>query len=72
MPRWILQLRLILRTLSRRQRVDRELDEEIQDHLQREIDAQSSSGLPPEEARYAALRVLDCPLRQGWRIRHHR
>ena len=38
--------------------MDQELDEEFQDHLQREIDEGRRAGLPPAEARYAALRAM--------------
>jgi predicted permease len=58
MPRWLTQIRLILRTIFRRTLVDRELDEELADHLQREIEAGLQAGLAEEEARHAALRVV--------------
>ena len=35
-----------------------ELDEEIQYHLERQIDEGLKAGLTPEEARYAALRAM--------------
>jgi hypothetical protein len=38
--------------------LDRELDEEFQDHLQREIEAGLGLGFPPEEAEYAARRTM--------------
>src|SRR5262245_8115339 len=56
MPRWVTQLRLILTTLFRRNRVELELSEELQYHLEREIAERVGAGLTPEEARYAALR----------------
>ena len=58
MPRWITQLRLILRSMLRRKQVDQQLDEELQYHLGREIDEGLSRGLTPEAARYAALRAM--------------
>ncbi|HYV61656.1 MAG TPA: permease prefix domain 1-containing protein, partial [Bryobacteraceae bacterium] len=58
MSRWLTQILLVVRSVSRRQLIDRELDEEFQDHLQREIDAELSRGVAPEEARYAALRAM--------------
>jgi predicted permease len=48
-------LRLRLRSLLRPERVDRELDEELRDHLRREIDAQVARGASPKEARLRAL-----------------
>ena len=58
MPRWFTLLRLILRSVFRRKLLDRELDEEFQDHLQREIEAGLGLGFPPEEAEYAARRTM--------------
>ena len=58
MPRWITQLRLILRSMFRKNQVDQELDEELQYHLDREIDEGLNRGLTPEAARYAALRAM--------------
>jgi putative ABC transport system permease protein len=58
MSRWLTQLRLTFRSVFRRERVDRELDEELQYHLQRETDQALNAGLPPEEARYAARRAM--------------
>jgi putative ABC transport system permease protein len=58
MPRWITQLRLILRSMFRKNRVDQELDEELLYHLGREIDEGLNRGLTPEAAKYAALRAM--------------
>src|ERR1700730_15828908 len=58
MSRWLTNLRLAFRSVFRRARVDEELDEELQYHLQREIDEGLTTGLAPEEARYAALRAM--------------
>src|SRR5215469_9781602 len=58
MSRWLTKSRLFFRSIFRRNRVEDELDEEMQYHLQREIDEGLSSGLTPEEARYAALRAM--------------
>ena len=45
-----------LRALLLRAELDRELDEEIHFHLERQIDLNISGGMSPVEARYAALR----------------
>lgn len=45
-----------LRALLLRARLDRELDEEMRFHLERQIDLNVSGGMSPAEARYAALR----------------
>ncbi len=58
MSRWLAQLRVALRAIIRRTRVEDELDEEIQFHLERQIDEGLRAGLAPEEARYAALRAM--------------
>jgi putative ABC transport system permease protein len=58
MSRWLTQLRLAVRSLFRRNQVDRELDEELQYHLQRHIDEGLSAGLTPKEAQYAALQAM--------------
>jgi len=47
-----------LRGLLSRRRIDDEIAEELQDHLEREIDAHRARGVPPEEARRLALRDL--------------
>ncbi len=58
MFRWLAGLRVALRSLISRTRVEEELDEEMQFHLERQIDEGLSAGLPREEARYAALRAM--------------
>lgn len=56
--RWIDQLRLRLRTLFMRHRVESELDREFQFHLDEQIAENLAAGMPPNEARYAALRGI--------------
>jgi putative ABC transport system permease protein len=58
MSRWLTQFRLALRSVFLRKRVDRELDEELQYHLERQIREGLTTGLTPEEARYAASRAM--------------
>ena len=53
--RWMDKLRLRVRSLFRRTDVDSELGDELQFHLLRQIDANISAGMPPAEARRAAL-----------------
>ena len=43
-----------LRGLLRRRQIDGEIAEELRDHLEREIEAHRSRGVPPEEARRLA------------------
>jgi putative ABC transport system permease protein len=56
--RLLLLLRARLRTLLHRADADRELDDEFRYHLDREIERQLQTGVPPREARHAALRAL--------------
>jgi len=58
MSRWLTQFRLALRSVFLRKRVDQELDEELQYHLERQIKEGLNMGLTPEEARYAASRAM--------------
>ena len=51
-------VRLRLRSLVAGATADRELDEELRDHLERQTDANIASGMTREQARLAALRAL--------------
>src|SRR5690348_8755917 len=51
-------VRLRLRSLLSREKVDQELDEEVRYHLERQIDENVAAGMPPENARYAALQSI--------------
>lgn len=51
-------LRLRLRSLLSRKRVEQELEEEVRYHLDRQTEENISAGMPPDEARYAALRAV--------------
>lgn len=52
------QLRLRLRSLFRRNLVEKELEEELQYHFDRLVERDLEAGQSPEEARYAARRAL--------------
>lgn len=56
---WFYTVPLRWRSLFRRRDVEQELDEELRDHLERKTEEYIAQGLPPEEARYAALRAMD-------------
>src|SRR5437763_16876725 len=58
MLRWLSGLRVVVRSAIFRKRVEQELDEEMQYHLEQEINERLKTGLSAEEARYASLRVL--------------
>ena len=54
----ITELFRTLRSAFSRRRLDRELDEEFQYHLERPIEEEVRAGMDPREARQAALRAL--------------
>jgi predicted permease len=54
--RWIKVVGLKLRSLLRPARVERELDDEMRHHLERQVDENVAAGMSPEEARFLALR----------------
>ena len=56
---WWFTARLRLRSILRRSRVEQELDEELQFHLEHKIEEGIARGLSPKEARLAALRAMD-------------
>src|SRR5947199_7317481 len=56
--RWLRRLTLRLRTLFQWDRVDRELEEEFQFHIEQRIELEIARGLSREEARLAALRAM--------------
>jgi putative ABC transport system permease protein len=47
-----------LRTLFGRRQAERQLSAELQYHLERQIEQNLAAGMPPEDARYAALRLF--------------
>jgi len=56
---WWYTIPLRLRSLLRRDRVEQELDDEIRFHLERQIAEDVAHGVPPDEARRAAIRAFD-------------
>jgi putative ABC transport system permease protein len=57
--RWFRQMILRLRTLFQRNRVERELEEEFEFHVEQRIELEIARGLSPEEARSVAFRAMD-------------
>ena len=55
---WLFTLPLRLRSLISRNRLDADLDEELRDHLNRQIEENLARGMGKEEARVAALRTF--------------
>ena len=47
------------RALTHKDELEQELDEEMQFHLERDIEQKVRSGMTPEDARYAALKSFD-------------
>ena len=58
MSGWLNELRVILRFIFRRKRVEDELEEEFRYHLERAIDEGLRRGLPRQEAEFAAMRAM--------------
>ena len=58
MSRRLRIIALRLRSLWRGADLDRELDEELRDHLERQVDANISHGMTPETARRSALLAI--------------
>src|SRR5258706_9362324 len=56
--RWFYKVRLRFRTVFRRNRVERELDEELCYHIEQRAKQEIAKGLPPEEAHYVAVRAM--------------
>ena len=52
------ELQISIRSLFRRRREEQQLDDELQFHLERQIEQNLAAGMPPKEARYAALRLF--------------
>jgi macrolide transport system ATP-binding/permease protein len=56
--RWLAIVRNTLQSLFRRRQAEVELEDEFQYHLEREIESNMRAGMPPKEARLAALRLI--------------
>jgi macrolide transport system ATP-binding/permease protein len=59
MEHWWFTVPLRLKSILRGRRVERELAEELQFHLEHKIEEGIAKGLSPKEARYAAMRAMD-------------
>jgi macrolide transport system ATP-binding/permease protein len=55
---WLYTLPLRLRSLFRRKQADRELSDELRDHLERQIKENLAAGMSSANAHYSALRTL--------------
>ncbi|HEX5474607.1 MAG TPA: ADOP family duplicated permease [Vicinamibacterales bacterium] len=70
--RWLQLVRMRMRSLFRGHDLDRDLDEELQDHLARQTAAHVARGIAPNEARRLALAALGGLQRQRERCRDAR
>jgi putative ABC transport system permease protein len=52
------KLRMLLRSIFERRQLDAELDEELREHIEREIGNNIRAGMSQEEARRAANRTV--------------
>src|ERR1700693_4417665 len=52
-------VRMRLRALFRRNRVEQDLDEELRDYVERDTEENIRAGVPPELARLRAIRSLE-------------
>ena len=59
MEHWVYALPLRLQSLFRRRRVEQDLDDELQYHLEQRMEQLLAQGLTPAAARQAALRAMD-------------
>ena len=59
---WLYTIPLRVRSLFHRKRQDMELDEELRDHIDRQIEENLSRGMDAEEARLAARRAFGNPI----------
>ena len=59
MEHWWFTSKLRVQSILRGRQVERELDEELQFHLDHKIEEGIANGLSPKEARYAAMRAMD-------------
>src|ERR1041384_3785753 len=57
---WFHKLKLRLRALFRKEKLDAQMDEEMRSHIEMQTQENIEAGMNPEEARYAALRQF------GW------
>ena len=60
---WLESLPVRFRSLFRRSKLEGELEEELSYHLEQQIAANRTSGMPPPEARTAALRQFGSVIR---------
>jgi hypothetical protein len=60
--RWLIKLRMQMNMLFGREQAGARLDEELRDHLERQIAENIAAGMSAEEAHFAALRTFGNPV----------
>src|SRR5437868_281096 len=56
--RWFARFRNVLRSLFRYRQAETDLEDEFRDHMEQEIESNIRAGMSPEEARFAAHRLV--------------
>jgi len=64
--RWYYKLLLRLRSIFDKEQAEQDLNEELQFHLQNQIDESMAQGMNPNEARHAALRSRQVQSPNAW------
>jgi hypothetical protein len=59
---WVRRVQCQLNSLIRKEKLDHEMDQELQSHVEMQTQENLASGMSPEEAGYAALRAFGNPL----------
>lgn len=59
--RWLAQIRMALLSLFQRGHASAHLEDELRDHLERQVAENIAAGMSPDEARYSALRRFGNP-----------
>jgi putative ABC transport system permease protein len=57
--RWLLQLKLRLRSLAQRSRIEHEIDEEFRFHIDQRIEQEIAAGRSADDAKAIAIRLMD-------------
>src|SRR4051812_45438711 len=60
--RWFAQIAFPVKSLFSKRKLDEQLSEEIRVHVEMATEANVAAGMPPDEARYAALREFGNPV----------
>lgn len=56
--RWLDRVQSIFRSLFRRRQAEADLNDELRDHMEREVECNIRAGMSPEDARFAARQLI--------------